>query len=87
MIWNLHGWHGNTKMNEFTKEELKLLFGSLGLWMEEILYEDEKEKAFRNELYRKLRSMIKQMECVHHSEELLPYGSLYTCIHCGKLFQ
>lgn len=74
-------------MNEFTKEELKLLFGSLGLWMEEILYEDEKEKAFRNELYRKLRSMIKQMECAHHSEELLPYGSLYTCIHCGKLFQ
>lgn len=45
-------------MNDFTKEELKLLFGGLQLWMEEILYEDEKDRTFRNELYKKIQSMI-----------------------------
>jgi len=45
-------------MNDFTKEELKLLFGGLQLWMEEILYENEDDRCFRNNLYKKMKSMI-----------------------------
>lgn len=45
-------------MNDFTKEELKLLFGGLKLWMEEILYENEDDRRFINNLYMKIQAMI-----------------------------
>ena len=65
-------------MNEFTKEELKLLFGGLQLWMEEILWKDEQDRSFRNELYKKTQSMIDNY-CDH---ELNINNPMYKCIRC-----
>lgn len=55
-------------MNDFTKEELKLLKGSISLWMEEIVPVDEKDGDFQNNLFLKLKSMIDnycEPQCEH----------------------
>lgn len=69
-------------MNDFTKEELKLLFGGLQLWMEEILYEDEKDRTFRNELYKKIQSMIDNY-CEHDCKLTIWQCQVTACSKCG----
>lgn len=72
-------------MNDFTKEELKLLFGGLQLWMKEIYPENQADRDFRNKMYQKIQSMIDNY-CEHEFYvqgcEQKVFGQ---CSKCGEV--
>ncbi len=67
-------------MNDFTKQELHLLFAGIQLWMEEIYPQNEDDRNLRNSLYKKIESMIENY-CEHESE---PMPQEICCVKCQR---
>lgn len=71
-------------MNDFTKEELKMLLGGISLWMEEIAFMESKGDPY-DCLYMKIKSMIDNY-CDHKRGFRLVYDNeteLHICRDCG----